>query len=302
MEQNRVVGLLKAIFYLGKRRNEFSLRQAAYLFHELAGNKEKAKELRLDTLKSYIGLKENSRYYILDDLLFVKPSGNLTEALIGMCLDIFLEDSFYNFTDKSIRQNIQEELQFYFYHEDPYEIQEVQVCENDMVIDAGANMGLFSILSAKKGAKVYSFEPQALFYDLLNENCKINFLEEKIQTYPLAVSSHECKASLSVNQSNLLAASINIDRNGGFEAVSCTSVDTWVKANQIPRIDFIKADIEGAERLLLKGAENTIKEFRPKIALATYHLPDDKEVLRKGILEICPEYKLIQTGAILFAY
>ena len=45
--------------------------------------------------------------------------------------------------------------------------------------------------------------------------------------------------------------------------------------------DFIKVDIESTERLLLQGAKNVIKDFTFKIAICTYHLPDDSKVMRR---------------------
>ncbi|QNU67956.1 FkbM family methyltransferase [Ruminiclostridium herbifermentans] len=302
MNKEIAKNLLKAIVYFLKKRNHFSVLQAKYLFYDFVGAKKELKALRIDTLKSYVGLKENLNHYIFDDLLFIKTEEKLIEAVVGMCLDIFLKDNFYRLQNETLRENIQDEPKFYFYNEGPYEIEEVQVNANDIVIDAGANMGMFSILAAKKGAKVYAFEPQAVFLNYLNQNCKLNSLEGNISIYNFAVSSHECETSLSVNRDNLLSASINIDRKGHFETVKCISIDNWVATNHIPRIDFIKADIEGAERLLIDGAKYTIQKFKPQMAIATYHLDDDKEVIKRKILDICPDYRIIQTGFVLFAY
>ncbi|GHV33865.1 hypothetical protein FACS1894187_03280 [Synergistales bacterium] len=66
-------------------------------------------------------------------------------------------------------------------------------------------------------------------------------------------------------------------------------------------MDFIKADIEGYERYMLKGAAKTLKKFAPKLALCTYHLPDDPEVMEKIIKEANPAYNVIQKRTKLFA-
>jgi hypothetical protein len=68
------------------------------------------------------------------------------------------------------------------------------------------------------------------------------------------------------------------------------------------KIDFIKADIEGAERLLLKGAINVLRKLRPKLSICTYHLPDDKQVLEKIIKEANPNYVVIHAYDKLYAY
>jgi hypothetical protein len=74
-----------------------------------------------------------------------------------------------------------------------------------------------------------------------------------------------------------------------------------VSENKLERVDFIKADIEGAERGLLSGAKNVLKEFSPKLSLCTYHLPDDCEVLERLILEANPKYKVRQGPNKLYA-
>jgi hypothetical protein len=67
-------------------------------------------------------------------------------------------------------------------------------------------------------------------------------------------------------------------------------------------VDFIKADIEGAERLMLKGAQKTLARFAPKLALCTYHLPDDPDVMEKLIMEANPNYKIVHKWFKLYAY
>ncbi|HJJ95065.1 MAG TPA: FkbM family methyltransferase, partial [Methanocorpusculum sp.] len=57
--------------------------------------------------------------------------------------------------------------------------------------------------------------------------------------------------------------------------------------------DFIKADIEGAERLMLSGAQKTLKEAAPKLSVCTYHFPDDKKVMKQLILQANQEYRII---------
>ena len=59
---------------------------------------------------------------------------------------------------------------------------------------------------------------------------------------------------------------------------------------RLPKVDFIKMDIEGAERNALAGASETMKTFRPRMAIASYHRADDLEVLPPLALSAQPEY------------
>jgi hypothetical protein len=57
-------------------------------------------------------------------------------------------------------------------------------------------------------------------------------------------------------------------------------------------VDFIKMDIEGAEPYALKGAINTIKKFKPKLAIAIYHSLSDFVQIPKFIDDLGLGYKL----------
>ena len=55
-------------------------------------------------------------------------------------------------------------------------------------------------------------------------------------------------------------------------------------------ITFIKMDLEGAEYNALLGAEKTIKEYKPKLAISIYHKPEDIWELPQLILKMNPDY------------
>lgn len=84
--------------------------------------------------------------------------------------------------------------------------------------------------------------------------------------------------------------------------MDAVTVDKFVQDNGLQRVDFIKADIEGAERNMLMGAQKTLREYAPKLAICTYHLPDDKEVLTELILQANPDYVIEYQWEKLYAY
>ena len=86
-----------------------------------------------------------------------------------------------------------------------------------------------------------------------------------------------------------------------METVETISIDDFVRENNLPHVDFIKSDIEGFERNLLKGAQETLKNFAPKLALCTYHLPDDPEIMAGLIKKANPKYNIVQKRMKLFA-
>lgn len=74
--------------------------------------------------------------------------------------------------------------------------------------------------------------------------------------------------------------------------VKTISIDDFVNRNEIQRVDFIKMDIEGAEYASLKGAEQTIRKFKPKLAIAIYHSMDDFVNIPRWISDLNLDYKL----------
>ncbi|HJK21380.1 MAG TPA: FkbM family methyltransferase [Methanocorpusculum sp.] len=187
--------------------------------------------------------------------------------------------------------------------EGPYEFGPVKIETGDVVIDAGANLGLFSLLAMKQGAKlVYAFDPQIGIADVLHDNIRENGYDDNIIHVVAGLSDKNCTLSFTQVDEHMGASHISTDKEEGSYSIDCVSLDDWVVKNNIPRVDFIKADIEGAERDLLLGARETIHKFHPKMALCTYHLPDDPQVLEKRILEIDPSYHIVHHEKKLYAW
>jgi hypothetical protein len=59
------------------------------------------------------------------------------------------------------------------------------------------------------------------------------------------------------------------------EGLPTRTLDGLVTANEIERIDLIKLDVEGSELSALQGGHNSIRRWRPKLAISLYHRPED---------------------------
>jgi FkbM family methyltransferase len=223
----------------------------------------------------------------------------------GLCIvffDTFLIPCLFDDNyDKSIVQRTAK-----YSPEGPYGYRDgafkVTVEKGDTVIDAGAWIGDFSAYAVSKGALAYAFEPGGKNFAELEKTAALN--DGKIIAVNKGLGDRDCELPLyDVRFGSVGFTTVNngARRQKLIETVKITNIDKFVKDNDIPRIDFIKADIEGAERDMLRGAKNTLKEFAPKLAICTYHLPDDKEVLEKIILDANPRYKVIHGPAKLYA-
>ncbi|MBO8461634.1 MAG: FkbM family methyltransferase [Firmicutes bacterium] len=255
--------------------------------------------LMIKTLRNFVRLRLLKNSIEIGSMIFSQMDNDFVDNLVGMYIDIVIKDKFYK-TD--ITSKDYNDILFYYYQEGPYEVDFVNINAGDIVIDAGANIGVFSLLAAQKGAKVYAFEPQQIFFNLLCNNIKLNNLSNFISCSQYALSEKSRKACLFIDKTNLLASSLNIKRSDNSIIVKCITLDEWVNINNISRVDFIKADIEGAERLLLSGAKQVIRKFKPRLAISAYHFSDDMVVLEKLIHDICNDYIIIKSKKILYAY
>lgn len=184
--------------------------------------------------------------------------------------------------------------------EGPYEYKEIFLEKDDVVIDAGANIGLFSNYAASKECKVYAFEPNLDTVKILEENAKC--YEGDIEVLSNALSNKNECIQFYISEENTNCGILNRENNKNYINVKGITIDSFVKENNIKKIDFIKADIEGAERFMLEGAKETLKNFAPKLAICTYHLEDDCEVLENLIKKYNDKYIVIHKWKKLFAY
>ncbi|MBP2656369.1 MAG: methyltransferase FkbM family [Firmicutes bacterium] len=188
--------------------------------------------------------------------------------------------------------------------EGPYEFEKIRLQQGDVVFDCGANIGIFSVYAAAQNCKVYSFEPTPNTIDVLKKNQEL--YSENIIIVPQAVSDKNGTIPFYC-YSKMHTANRILDNYKQYKLtqmidVPTTTLDSFVEEKNISRVNFIKADIEGAERQLLKGAKNILKRYAPKLAICTYHLPDDKEVLEKLILEANADYHIVYKYKKLYAY
>jgi FkbM family methyltransferase len=224
-----------------------------------------------------------------------------SEKLVSLIFeDTFLFSAYYNDNyEKSLVEQIDP-----FMSEGPYGYTDlpfdVTVKEGDVVIDAGAWIGDFSAYAASKNALCYAFEPTSETYKILRQTAELN--DNRIIPVQKGLGDREYETKIYFGEASGGANNIyNCSNTDRGETIQITTLDRFVEENKIERIDFIKSDIEGAERDMLKGAKHTLAKFAPKLAICTYHLPDDPVVLTQLILEANPKYKIVYLRHKLFA-
>jgi len=185
-----------------------------------------------------------------------------------------------NISLHSISQVIAE--QFYKWNWHNYQIAETTVERDDVVFDCGSAEGIFTLMVQKKCKTVYAFEP----------------LEEYLQGLYRTFSNIENVNIVSEALGDKIGY-VFFTKSGIRSQISESKTENLVKLNTIDNfcethkteVNYIKADIEGFEINLLRGAENSIKKYKPKIAITVYHPENNFQEFKTYLSSLVLEYK-----------
>lgn len=173
----------------------------------------------------------------------------------------------------------------------------------DIVLDCGASDGDFTREALNAGAaKVIAVELAPSTIECLRRNLASEIAADRVAIYPKGVWDKDDLLTLEVDDTNFAANSVVI-RTGSMHPsvqVPLTTIDRIAAELHLPRVDFIKMDVEGAEAKALAGAREVLAKFKPRMAIAAEHNPDDDVNLPKTVRAIRPDYQ-VQCGQCLEA-
>ena len=146
------------------------------------------------------------------------------------------------------------------------------VKKDDVVWDIGTNVGFFSFLAAEKvgsNGSVLSVEPDTWLVNILKKSCALN-KDLNIHVLPVALSNNIGVAYLNIaNRSrtaNFLSVSPGSTQTGGVreqQVVPTFTLDFLL--DSFPKPNFVKVDVEGAERLVFSKSHKLLSEVKPII-------------------------------------
>jgi len=153
----------------------------------------------------------------------------------------------------------------------------MEIKKNNVIIDLGANIGVFTIYSSllAKKEKVYAYEPFKTHFNRLLENIKINNLHN-VKAFNLAVCGSKGKRDLYISNISSGMHSLFFEGSGKKVSVECTTLKEIFDFNKIKKCDFLKIDCEGAEYEILYNTPKEIFRKIDKIALEWDRLDDKK--------------------------
>jgi FkbM family methyltransferase len=147
--------------------------------------------------------------------------------------------------------------------------------DTPVIFDCGANIGFATIffkwLFPK--ARIYAFEPDPTTYALLEKNVKNNKLQD-VYTYNVALSGTEGPIDFFVNHTNpgsLVMSTRSTRMSKNTITIPAITLSSFIADLQLPKINFVKMDVEGAEEDIVKELLETQTLQKIEMMAIEYH-------------------------------
>jgi FkbM family methyltransferase len=139
--------------------------------------------------------------------------------------------------------------------------------EGDVVVDVGANVGVYTLRQALRGARVYAFEPDPDAFRRLERNVAANRPPGHVEIFGLALGASPGRASLARSGATVLTRVLP-DAEG---EVDVATLDQVVGRLGLSAVDLLKLDVEGSEAEVLRGGIEALAVTRRVVM--EYHSP-----------------------------
>ena len=182
-----------------------------------------------------------------------------------------------------------------FSTKEPETIEWIDQIPNENVLwDIGANVGLYTIYAAKKGIRVFAFEPSVFNLEVLARNIFINGVVSQVTIIPLPLTDQLIESSLKMTTTDWGGAMSTFEKGYGhdgqtikevfeFPTLGISMIDA-VERLKIRQPDYIKMDVDGIEHIILAGGLPVLKSVK-SILIEINDNFDDQAKEAKSILE-----------------
>ena len=164
-----------------------------------------------------------------------------------------------------------------------------------VAVDAGANVGIWSILAAREmpaGATILAIEPSPATFQILADCARVADGPATIIPFQGALGDHRGAARFIIDGPSSATNHLGTSSDEGKSVeVALVSLDE-VLATRGLNPSVIKVDVEGAELLLLRGAGSTMRRLRPTVVLEL-HWGRELGSTPKAILQLAREYRYV---------
>ena len=177
----------------------------------------------------------------------------------------------------------------------------VAVDRGMIVLDAGANIGMFTRQALSAGAqRVICLEPAPGNVRALKYNVAAELADGRVSI--VEAGAWDTRATLTFVIDRARPGRTSCMEPGGESVDACRvqvpvlPIDAVIQELVLPRVDFVKMDIEGAELKALQGAAGVIERYGPQLAIAVEHTDDrlcNARNVRDLVLGINPKYRAV---------
>ena len=157
----------------------------------------------------------------------------------------------------------------------------------NVIVDIGANTGIPTMWFAERSkAKIYAMEPFPFCIQQIQENVKINHLEDRVFPIQVAVSDTDGETQLYITDQTLTSSLLEnfADDQKGSMTVRTATLKSLMDENNIEHIDLLKLDCEGSEYLIIDSLDSETATRIGEIRME-YHNVDNDQMNGRAVLE-----------------
>jgi len=180
-----------------------------------------------------------------------------------------------------------------FFEKEPETLEWIDGFErNDVFWDIGANMGLYTVYAASRGARVSAFEPSGANFYALNMSILKNNFSDVATAYCIAFSDQEKLGNLMMNNFEFGGALSSFDSNVGYDGKKFIpnvrqgmigySIDKYISLFQTSFPNHIKIDVDGIEDKIIAGAPLTLAD--PRLKSLSVELDADRPKYTQSVI------------------
>lgn len=154
---------------------------------------------------------------------------------------------------------------------EPWMWRYLRLKEGDVFVDVGAHVGKYTVTAAKivgPRGLVVAIEPHPENYKALVRSVRLNGLRNVV-ALNIAAWDRDCELELFFAESS---GRHTVKEGGGRGSVKvrARALDDVLEEVEVPRVDVVKVDVEGAEVEVLRGLSRTIRKFRPLVVFESF--------------------------------
>lgn len=145
--------------------------------------------------------------------------------------------------------------------------------KDGVYIEAGANIGMFTILAYPTASKIYAVEPSADHLETLRMMLNFNEMRDKVDVVPVALSNKDGQMTFYHNSNSTMNSLVPLvgQKELGTETVRTVTLETLFKEQKIDHVDLFNLDVEGAEFDIISSDSFTKVAPKIKTIVVEYH-------------------------------